>query len=589
MTKYFLQYKKDAGSIMIMVAIIFIAITTTVIFSITVPVLAQIRSATRTDISKQSYYLAEAGVEDVMYRLKNSMEVSSYETLSLNGKTVETTTSDSVNGKTITSEADVSDYIRKVETQIILGSGVAFSYAIQAGTGGFDISGGSVVNGNVYANGSIIGHGGVTINGNATAANGSALAVAYENETPTPPTYNIIFGNSNGTQDFAQSFTATQDAPFNKISVYIKRTSSNPGNLTVRLVEDNGGEPGSNTLDYATLSAGSVTTLYGWVDVVFGSYIPLESGTTYWIVFDDDSANSSRYYTMGANTSIGAEEAKVGRFNSSWNGTSPAGLDAYMQIDIGGITGKIEGNGGSQWWQPLNVTGDSWAHEINYTNTTGTNYCEEGFGNAGGEPYCDTSRSDPPAQNFPISDANIDGWKAEAESGWTHNGNLSVGWQGTTTGPIKIDGDLTLGGGGVINITGTIWVTGDIIVSGGGSMHLDSSYGGNSGIIIADGEMDISGNGQFQGSGQAGSYPILITTSGGSDAMSITGGSGAVVLIAQNGTMQMNGGTSARAMTAQRIEISGGGEIDYDSGLADITLSAAPSGGWNIQSWDEIE
>lgn len=590
MTKYISKLNKtDAGQVMIVVAIIFVAIASTVVFSITSPVVAQIKNANRTDISKQSYFLAEAGVEDVMYRLKNNMEVSSSETLSLNGETVETTVSDTVDGKTITSEAAVGDLVRKVQTRVILGTGVSFSYAIQAGTGGFDISGGSSVSGNVYANGSIIGHSGVTIDGNATAANGSALIVAYQNETPSTPTHNVIFGNTNSTQDFAQSFEVTQDAPFNKISVYIRRTSSNPGNLTVRLVEDNSGQPSNTTLDSATLSSGSVTTLYGWVDVVFGAYVPLEAGETYWIVFDDSSSHASRYYTIGANTAVADQGAKIGQYNGSWNNTSPTGLDAYMQIDIGGITGKIEGNGGSQWWQPLNVTGDSWAAEINYTNTSGTNYCQEGFGNNGGVPYCDTSRADPPAQNFPISDANIDAWKSEAESGGVHSGNLNVNWEGDTIGPIKIDGDLTVNGGGTLTLTGTTWVTGDINVSGGGRMVLHSSYGASSGIILSDGEVSITGNGQFAGSGQAGSYPLLITTNAGEDALYISGGSGAVVLIAQNGTLTMNGGTSARAMSAQQINISGGGQINYDSGLVDITLSSSPSGGWNIQSWDEVE
>ena len=72
-------------------------------------------------------------------------------------------------------------------------------------------------------------------------------------------------------------------------------------------------------------------------------------------------------------------------------------------------------------------------------------------------------------------------------------------------------------------------------------------------------------------------------------ALQITGGAGAVILIAQNGTLDMNGGSGARAMAGKRLTITGGGQVTYESGLADLTLQSNPTGGWNIQAWKEVE
>ena len=37
--------------------------------------------------------------------------------------------------------------------------------------------------------------------------------------------------------------------------------------------------------------------------------------------------------------------------------------------------GKIVGSSGSQW-NPLKITGNAWAHEIDYTKVSGTGFCQ---------------------------------------------------------------------------------------------------------------------------------------------------------------------------------------------------------------------
>lgn len=577
---------KDNKGLALAVAIIFIGFSLIVIFSLTAPVLAQVKNANRAYYSRQSLFIGEAGIEDVLYRIKNGMDYSSFETLELSGGTAETTISNVGDGTVVKSVGSVLGHARAIESKVITGDGASFSHALQAGTGGFDISGGSSVNGNVYANGEIIGHSGVTINGNATAANLNPVTTPAENTGSVPSPSSVSFAYSNNRQDFAQSFQVSNDTPLNKIKLHMWRSFKGQYDITVRIAPDDNDLPSLTTLDYATLSQSSVSTSASWVEIEFDGDLVLEKDTTYWFILDADTSWwGGAYYKISTNFEYPNGRGVVGQRGGTWRETSPEGQDAYFQIESGEAGSKIEGSGGSQWWQPLNVTGDSWAPEINFTNTSGTAYCQVEEGN---NESCDSSREDPPAQDFPITEDDILGWKSDAESGSIYNGNLSVGWQGTTTGPVKVNGNLSVSGGGDLTLTGTLWVTGDINISGGGSVELASLYGSNSGVIVADGAINISGNGQFYGSGQQGSYPIVLTTRSGS-AIDISGGSGAVILIAQEGTINMNGGTSVKAMVAKTINISGGGQVNYDSGLEDLTISSSGSGGWNIQYWDEVE
>src|SRR3990167_8554236 len=63
--------------------------------------------------AKQSYFLAEAGAEDVTYRLQTNKQVDVSETLTLNGETVTTNTTNVSGNKEIVAEGDVSSTIRK--------------------------------------------------------------------------------------------------------------------------------------------------------------------------------------------------------------------------------------------------------------------------------------------------------------------------------------------------------------------------------------------------------------------------------------------------------------------------------------------
>ena len=120
--------------------------------------------------SKKSYFLAEAGVEDILYRIKNGLEYETDNTLDLDGGQVTTTVIDDINTKTISATSNFRNLIRNIDLEIIAGVGSSFSYGVQSGNGGFVLNNNAVVNGSVYSNGSILGSSGAKITGSAISA-----------------------------------------------------------------------------------------------------------------------------------------------------------------------------------------------------------------------------------------------------------------------------------------------------------------------------------------------------------------------------------------------------------------------------------
>lgn len=163
---------------MMVAVLFFVAVSMTMIFGLAGPVLRQQSIVRNLASSRQSYFLAEAGIEDVVYRLKTGKNVSPTEILSLNGNSTTVTTTDILNGKEVTSIADVRESIRKLMTIAALGSGVAFRFGIQAGNGGLIMENTSSITGNVYSNGVVTADGPIAdniIRGSVVSAGPSGL------------------------------------------------------------------------------------------------------------------------------------------------------------------------------------------------------------------------------------------------------------------------------------------------------------------------------------------------------------------------------------------------------------------------------
>ncbi len=598
------ELKNKNGYVMLVTSVVFMLVSLIISFGLTTPIIKQLLSTKDIWGAKQSYYLSEAGIEDVMFRLKDSTynsKLSTEEMLSINDyETITTISTDTLTGNKMikTSESNYGGYKRKIGAEVTQSEGVSFNYGIQTGNGGFFITGGSQVIGNIYSNGDIIGGAGVRITGSAiAAAGGLGIFKDQSNEIPLPPPSGITFNNTGNTRDFAQSFRPSTTSPINRISIYIKRTNW-PSNFTVKLMTDNGGVPGTQIAS-TVLNTNNVSTNYGWVDLVFTSSPVLNSGTNYWFVIVGDTKSgktSTNTYTVGANTAYTLGSAKVGTAGGVWNNTNPTGLDSYFSLYLGSSPAQIWGNEGDYMYIGSTSTDIVWSSTVKHISTPGTIYCQYGELNANGK-VCNTSRSNPSTLPMPVSQANIDQWKSEALSGGSTT-TLNIGWAGGTIGNKKITGNLTVSGGGTLIVTGTLWVEGYITVSGGGKIKLSPSLGQNSAVILTDKYAQINGGGNFEGSGTPGSYPVLVSTSvcpsttpctDNNSAISLSGGAGAVILIAPFGKISINGGSGARAVTGDSIYISGGGVVTYETGLAELSFSSGPSGGWSIDGWGELE
>lgn len=573
------KINKQSGAAMLITVVFFVFISLAIISGLVAPSIREFKTATDSLRSRQSFFLSESGAEDAFYRLKEALPIGASETLTLNGNTATTTITTNGAEKTISTVGDVFSRQRKSELVLSAGTGASFSYGVQSGQGGFIMDNNSQINGSVYSNGNIEGGGFIT--GSATSANSGAIMADQTNDTGTP-SYDVIFGNTNTTQDFAQSFMLSTTDVVNKVQLYLKKVNT-PGDLTVRIVSDTGGSPSPSNIPQITsgpLSSSLVSTNYGWVDVPFSTNPQLVAGTRYWLVIDGGT-NISRYYIVGANSGVYLSgTGKIGQYNNnlgSWNDTIPAGLDGFFKIYLGGLTGLISGVRIGSFG-----VGNAYAHTINSANVAGTKYCQS----TDSLPMCNTSLADPVQIPMSISDQNILDWKAEAEAGGIYTGNYTV--SGTVSlGPKKITGNLTVSNNANLIVTGTLWVQGNIITNEG-DVELSSSYGSGDGIIVADGTVTIGNHSDFTGSGDPDSFIMLLTTSTSSSAIDLQNNGGAEILYAGNGTIYVHNNATAKALTGKSIHMGENSTIDYESGLINANFTNGPSGSWGVNSWREV-
>ena len=594
---------------MLISVIFFLFISLAIIAGLVSPTVREFRSANVNLSSKQSYFLAESGSEDAVYRILNNKTIGTSETISLNNSS-ETTTIATLfgNGKQITSLGDVSSYQRKTSITLTTGAGVAFNYGLQVGDGGVTVDGGSTISGNIYSNASINAIS-ATITGSAVAADSPALSLDQSNNTPSTPPNSITFRNVSGSQDFAQSFQVSTSSPVNKIQFYIKKVGSPAdNNAIIRLVADNNGSPSTTTIPIGSISLASatpaITTNYAWAEIPFTSYPSLIPGATYWLVIDNSSQSASSYYVLGANadTSYSSGTAKTGVYSGAWNA---ANLDGYFKVYTGGMSSFIGGAGyvGGVVIGSAGV-GDAWADSVLGATVAGNLYCNTGSNN---NKACNTTHGNVPAVDLPFTDQNITDWKNAAAAGGTitgatkcpggsSGGDCIVDSHSATFGPGKITGNLTINGGGTLTLTGTLWVVGTVTITGGGRIKLPSSYALNSETVVSDSYISVGGGGSV-GSGTSGSYLFIVSTSrcpydtycSGNSAIKVSGGAGAIAVDAENGNVLINGGASLDAAVGNSMTITGGSTVTYNSGLASPSFSNGPSGGWSVGSWGESQ
>lgn len=187
------QYR--GGQALLTAILFFTFVSSAIVFGIINPILTQAQASLDVIKSKESFFLAEAATEDVLYRLQTRKLLDATEYLSLNNATATTTITNITNGKEILVSADKRNTVRKVKTRVALGIGVAFNYGVQAGQGGFRLYNSSSITGNVFSIGPVIGNGN-DIYGDVISAGASGLVYGIH---ATGSVYAHTIGNASET------------------------------------------------------------------------------------------------------------------------------------------------------------------------------------------------------------------------------------------------------------------------------------------------------------------------------------------------------------------------------------------------------
>src|SRR3989344_1286256 len=188
---------------------------------------------------------------------------------------------------------------------------------------------------------------------------------------------------------------------------------------------------------------------------------------------------------------------------------------------------------------------------------------------------------------LPILQSQIDAWKAEAEAGGVIADNIVITDDAPVSmGPVKIAGNLVLLNNATLNLTGTLYVTGSILANNGATIKLDNSYGSVGGALLSDGVITLSNNTLVTGSGQPGSYLLILSSDSSSLAIVAENNvNGAAILYTTLGTVQVHNNVNVREVTGNAVALSNNAIIQYESGLENAFFANGPGGGWKVTSW----
>ncbi len=189
-------------------------------------------------------------------------------------------------------------------------------------------------------------------------------------------------------------------------------------------------------------------------------------------------------------------------------------------------------------------------------------------------------------QPLPIPQSQINDWKAGAAAVQVFTGNKTISGN-QTLGPIKITGNLTIRNNAKLNMTGTVYVAGNISISNNSTVKLDSSYGSLGGVLVADGTIHLSNNNTFSGSGQPGSYLLVLSINTSDDAISISNNVSGGVFYTSAGGLDVSNNVSLIEATGYKVIMQNNSTIEYSSGVVNIYFTSGPGAGWEVASWQE--
>jgi|SRR3989344_1135845 len=344
-------------------------------------------------------------------------------------------------------------------------------------------------------------------------------------------------------------------------------------------------DPQMTSISY-DLNVGDVTTSVTIPSIISGSRVIISQGNA-----NNLRRNIQTVYSLDSTGTSFHYGAQVGAGGLLMNNGSVIQGNVFSN---GNITGSgtinnnviIAGNGNSI--TDTYVVGDVLAYSClssasvkNLTYVTGgTKTCTVRPGGA-----TSTQSNEIASQPLPISQTQIDDWKAEALSGGT-SGSVTV--SGTQSlGPKQINGNLTLNNNATLKVTGTLYVTGTINLNNGSILKLETTYGSLSGVVISDNKITLNNNSSTLGSGQSGSHLLMLSTNTDDAAIKINNNSVGSIFYTSVGGIELNNNSQVKELTGYKIKLNNNAVISYETGLQNILFTDGPGGSWKVVSWVE--
>lgn len=539
--------------------------------------------------SEKAIALAEAGVDKAISAINKTggSYTGDTETVLGEGSFAVTITSKDSATKVIEATGYIPDKTnpslkKTVRVQASRGVGMSFIYGIQVGEGGLELGNSNTVKGSIYSNGNITMVNSNTIEGDIWVAGGPSPFATQQTDCTDVNCFDFIFGKSVSGEnrlDVAQSFKPSSTNTINKVSIKIKKTGS-PSDITVRVLKDENGQPDKNqVLANGTLYSSLVTTSYEWIDVTFNSTPTLVADTQYWLMLDS-SSDSNNYWSWQLDLAQGYTRG-LPKWSSNWSTGNPTwnviSSDLSFKTFMGGVptsikggnSDKVKGSVHANTIDNLNIEKDAYFQTITRSDVLGAEY---------------PGSIDPPPKVFPISGANINQWKKEAESFGVSSGNINTCLQ--TLGPGKIIGNIALDNSCTVTVKSPIWVTGNFSLGNSNTLKLDSNFGVSSGVIIVDGVSSLGNSNKLEGTGVGSSFLMLLSTfdsrSNDIAAIDVTNSGNTAVLYADKGIIEPGNSNSFKELTAWKIRLTNSSTITYETGLSSTLFTSGPSGSYSL-------
>jgi len=315
------------------------------------------------------------------------------------------------------------------------------------------------------------------------------------------------------------------------------------------------------------------------------------------VVYSISSHNVSFFYGVqigDGGMEMGNNSRVKGNVFSNGSVIVPTGT-AYIDNTI-----IVAGNGNKI--KNLTVGEDAQVHTCE-DSTIGGSLVIHGGGSATNCGTFSTQADEISPQNSPVSSSQISDWKNEAAAGGVEPDNVSISEGGSICGsctnilgPKQIGTpeqprDLTVDINACLRITGNIYVTGSIDLGINSKICLDSDYGSHSGVVIADGTINVSNDAVLNGSDQTGSYILILSTNSsldpGNPAISVNNNAQGAIFYTSSGLIYLANNVRLREVTGYKIKLDNEAEVEYGIGLQNLTFINGPGGGWRVERWYE--